>query len=62
MTMNRDNLARTISILTALGSLAIVGVRLYQIVASGKTKKAVDKKLDLALEHTMDCSDAVASY
>ncbi len=62
MTTQSAKLVKVITILSALGTLLTVGVNLYNALNNRKEFKKVDRKLDAALEESMDCSDATAKY
>lgn len=55
-------LVKTMTILSTLGTLITVGVNLARALNDRKAFKKVDRKLDDALEDSMDCSDATAKY
>ena len=59
---NTRKLAQTLS---ALGTLATIGVTAYKFYLSMKEVKALkvrNEKHDRALEDSMDCSDPVTNY
>ena len=62
MATRTDRLVKTMTILTTLGTLMTVGVNLFRTIKGQKRHKAIERKLDTALEGSMDCSDATASY
>lgn len=62
MTGKTQRLIKFLTVLSTLGTLITVGVNLMRAVQEKQQFKKVDRKLDMAVEDTMDCSDAVARY
>lgn len=62
MTRTTQKIVNAMGILTAIGSLATVGYKLYQTVSETKTRKIESDKLDERLTDSMDASDATAVY
>ena len=58
----RLNLARLLGVSAISIMVALVGIEIALKVRRGKVKRSKDRKLDIALEDSMDCSDPVAQY
>gem|GEM_PF-4764160 len=58
----RLNLARLLGVSAISIMVALVGREIGLKVRRGKVKRSKDRKLDIALEDSMDCSDPVAQY
>jgi hypothetical protein len=60
--MKHNHMLMAVSVLGILGAVSILASQWAREAERKQIKNAKDLKLDEALEHTMDCSDAVASY
>lgn len=58
----RNHLVRLMASSAVSIVMGLVGREIAHHVRRTRAKKKVEKKLDLALEHSMDCSDPVAQY
>ena len=58
----RLNLARLLGVSVISIMVALVGREIALKVRRGTVKRSKDRKLDVALEDSMDCSDPVAQY
>lgn len=61
-TMRLNHLLMAVSVLGVLGAASVLAAQVARESQRKQTKKEVDRKLDMAVEASMDCSDAIASY
>ncbi len=62
MTGKTQRLIKFLTVMSTLGTLITVGINLMRAMEERRQFRRVDRKLDMAVEDTMDCSDAVARY
>lgn len=60
--MKQNQVLIAVSVLGILGAASVLASQVARESQRRQTKKEADRKLDIAVEHSMDCSDPIACY